>query len=50
MVSGKPYISAYKAMMKACTKPAPVQSCQLRGATMVHETDVGRLERLLPHV
>jgi ribosomal protein L35 len=23
---------------------------QLRGATMVHETDVGRLERLLPHV
>ena len=23
---------------------------ELRGATMVHETDVGRLERLLPHV
>ena len=31
------------------TKKTSKRKRQLRGSTMVHETDVGRLVRLLPH-
>jgi large subunit ribosomal protein L35 len=32
------------------TKMTKKRKRQLRGSTMVHETDVGRLVRMLPHV